>query len=73
MMIPKRVLINIKRRLSVMTDQQLQEMFDFQKSKLNKINQTESAENAKYLGYSVEQKITLIENELKHRENLNQI
>lgn len=66
----KHVLLHIQKRLSVMSDNKLQEMLKFQKSTLEKIIQTYSEENAQYLRVSVEQKITLIENELKHREEL---
>lgn len=71
MMIPKRVLLNIKNRLAVMSDKQLQEALKFRKSELEQIKKTQSAEVVEYLSFPVEQKISLIESEIKHREKLN--
>lgn len=71
MMIPKRVLLNIKNRLAVMSDKQLQEALEFRKSELDQIKKTQSAEVVEYLSFPVEQKISLIESEIKHREKLN--
>ena len=71
MMIPKRVLLNMKNRLSVMSDKQLQEALELRKSELEQIKKTQSAEVVEYLSFSVEQKISLIESEIEHRKKLN--
>ncbi len=71
MMIPKRVLLNIRNRLAVMSDKQLQKALELRKSELEKIKKTQSAEVVEYLSFPVEQKISLIESEIKHREKLN--
>ena len=70
MKIPKRVLLNINNRLSVMSDKQLQDALELRKSELEQIKKTQSAEVVEYLSFPVEQKIFLIESEIKRREKL---
>ena len=63
---------NFKQRLSVMNIEKLQNMLENQKLKLTKLNESYSAEDFEYLSISINQKIELIEQELKNR-NINTV
>lgn len=72
-MIPKSILKNMSQRLLVSTDEQLANMLDFQNAQLHKIQESQMNENLKeHLMCPINQKITLIKNEINHRKNLNQ-
>ena len=63
---PKSFLVSYNNSIRVLSDEKLQEILNFLKQQLNQIKSLDK-ETANRLSVSVEQKITLIENELKHR------
>ena len=68
----KTMLKNIAIALRAMSTNRLEEDLVFQKNKLKQL-ETSSKETYEYLATPILDKIKLIENELKHRENLNQV
>jgi len=67
MKLAPKVVRNYKQRLSTMTIEKLQIMLQAQKTELSKLKESYSAEDFNYLSYSINQKITLIEQELNRR------
>ena len=68
MMIPRIILRNMKQRISVVSEDELQSMLDRQNKILERLKFQCSKETFEYESFSTKQKIQLIENELKSRE-----
>ena len=69
MKLAPKVIRNYKQRLSTMTIEKLQIMLQTQKTELSKLKEAYSVEDFNYLSYSINQKITMIEQELEHRKS----
>ena len=69
MKLAPKVVRNYKQRLSTMTIEKLQIMLQAQKTELSKLKEAYSVEDFNYLSYSINQKITMIEQELEHRKS----
>ena len=68
MQLPKSVLKVQRASLRSKSTKSLEELLQHQKRELEKLSKTSSKETYDYLHFSIMQKITLIEDELKERE-----
>ena len=69
MKLAPKVIRNYKQRLSVLSYEKLMSMLEQKKAELVELKETQSKENYEYLSISVKQKIQMIEQEIRIRNN----
>ena len=69
MKLAPKVVRNYKQRLSVLSYEKLMSILDQKKAELVELKETQSKENYEYLSISVKQKIQMIEQEIRIRNN----